>query len=196
MQRVWRERHFSVRVWKVKRMCECVCVCVCVFSEEQSCKFRLGAQGRPRWSDILVKSGKVWRREPWRSGGRAPEETDKCPILRKGLAGGAPEILKQEYLSSGPRAGDKGSKGMGCQGTWRPLWVLGLHKYCAVVYKLRLLSVPSTWRGKKRGGGREGGRKEGKRELKNTMPSLIFTRAERIKVSQVMCVVCCFPLCS
>ena len=30
MRRVWRERHFSVRVWKVKRMCECVCVCVCV----------------------------------------------------------------------------------------------------------------------------------------------------------------------
>ena len=32
---VWRERHLSVHVWKVKRVCVCVCVCVSVNVEER-----------------------------------------------------------------------------------------------------------------------------------------------------------------
>ena len=44
----------------------------------------------------------------------------------------------------------------------------------------------------RRGRGRERG---GKREVKNTLPSQKFTRTERIKVTEMMCVVCHVPLC-
>ena len=56
---VWSERHFSVRVWKVKQMCVyvCPCECVCVFVE------RLGPVfvSLHLWSDWDVCGVCLWR---------------------------------------------------------------------------------------------------------------------------------------
>lgn len=98
----------------------------------------------------------MWRREVWRPGGRIPEQRDKRPILRNDIARGVPEMLRQERLSSR-------GKGWREAVMWPPggrLEGLGFVNtvLSAVVCKLRLLSVPSTWR--RKGEGREEGHEE------------------------------------
>lgn len=149
----------KIKPWRREEMC----VCVCVFSKEQNCKFRWGAQGRPRWSDILAKSGKVWRK----SHGDLEEEhlrrETSAPSWGRALPGEPQKYSSRSVSAAGQGLETKAAKGWAARAP-------GGH--CEYLDFINTVLSCTSWGyclfhqhgGEKKGGGGEGGKEEGRKE--------------------------------